>query len=99
MAAAEREELQQLASEILVDLVLCIERRVEPQRHRRRLRNGEHQARETAEGVIANDFVLRFEPRNVEDFRIAGGEVIVPEKRHSLFERTRGGGHSYDEPS
>ena len=95
VALAEREELHQLAREVLVGLVLVGADQVEERPHRGVLHHVGQQRRERAERAAAEDRVLAQHQRRV---LVARGEVVVPEEHHLLFQRPRGADHAVHPP-
>ena len=95
VALAEREELHQLAREVLVGLVLVGADQVEERPHRGVLHHVGQQRRERAERAAAEDRVLAQHQRRV---LVARGEVVVPEEHHLLFQRPRGADHPVHPP-
>ena len=94
VADAHREQFHDLAAEVLLRLRFRVRAAVEPHEHRRVLRDVQQDVAEVPERVVAQhldlaaDFrrILRRLRRHVA--RAFGGEVVVPEERHLLLERT-----------
>jgi hypothetical protein len=95
VALAEREELHQLAREVLVGLVLIGPDQVEERAHRRVLHDVAQQRGERPQRAAAEERVLAQQHRRVD---VARGEVVVPEEHHLLFQRPRGADHPVQPP-
>ncbi len=90
VAGAEAEQFQQFAAPVLVDrgaMVLVV---VEPEQHRRVLRDRHQQVAVVAHAALAEQLDLLEQLIVVVDLRVAGGEHAVPEQRHLFFERALG---------
>ena len=92
-AHAHREELQQLAAEVLVDRLAMVVVVVEPHDHRRVPRQLDQESPEVAEPVPAEHLDLVRQHLAVNDLRVARGEDAVPEERRLLSEGRPGGDH------
>jgi hypothetical protein len=104
-ADAHREELHQLAREVLLRPAANIEAPVEPDQHRRVPGDLEQQIAEVSDREFPEQLDLADDAVGVlaglggehaggfrrsegaVDFRVGGGEVVVPEERHLLLER------------
>ncbi len=89
MPFAEREELHQLAGEVLVGLLLAVLVVVEVAQHGRVADDRVGQRLEVADRVRPEQLVLQEHVIAVLDRPVARGEVAVPEQRHLLLERPR----------
>ena len=98
VADAHREQLEQLAAEVLVRVVLHVLPVVEVDEHRRVAHDGEQQAAEVAGGVLAQGPVLQVHLAGVADLDLRRREVVVPEEGHLLFQRARRGRHAVAPP-
>ena len=98
VAHAHREQLHDLAAEILVGRPLHVLPGVEEHQHRRVLRHAHQQFAETAGGEALKQRELAEHLAIVANLVAAGGEVAVPEQRHLLFERPVGRDHAVRPP-
>ena len=87
VAGAEAEQLQQLAAPVLVHRGAVVLVVVQPEDHRRVLRDLQQQVAIVAHAVAAEQLDLLQQLVVVVDLRVAGGEHAVPEQRHLLFQR------------
>src|SRR5216683_5345644 len=83
----EREELHQLAREVLVRPTLHVAVGIEPYEHRRILRNRECEVLEMADAERAKDLVLPEHELGYDDLVDRRREVAVPQQRHLLPQR------------
>jgi hypothetical protein len=86
MALAEREELHQLAREVLVGLLLAARRVVEIDQHRGVAGDRSEQLAEIAQRVPAQKLVLPVQKLRGAHLLQARYEVVVPEERHLFAE-------------
>ena len=98
VAFAEREELHQLAREVLVRAPAAVLVVVEVLQHRRVADDAAHEIGEVAGGVRAQERVLREHVVAVLDRAVAGREVPVPEERELLLERAARRDHLREPP-
>ena len=87
MPGAQREQLEELAGEVLVGLVLLAGSPVEPDEHGRVGDDRLEERGEAAQGVSSQRLVLPVHERDRLDLLVAGGEVAVPEEGQLLAER------------
>ena len=87
MPGAQGEELEELAGEVLVGLLLLAGRSVEPDEHGRIGDHGFEQRGEAAEGTSSQRFVLPVHESDRLHLLDAGREVAVPEEGQLLPER------------
>ena len=95
---AHREQLEQLAAEVLVGMRLDVLAVVEKDEHRRILEDPDQQIRQPARRVGAQHQILLQHHPVVADLVLSGREVPVPEQRQLLFERTRRREHAVRPP-
>ena len=93
VADAEREQFEQLAAPVFVGRALVVLVVVEPVNHGRVLRQHDQQVAVVARAVIAPHVDLRDQVIVVVHLGVAGGEDMVPEERHFLFQRALGVDH------
>ena len=99
VADPEREQLHQLAGEVLVRVALRILLGVEPDQERRVAEHRVQQPAERAAAERAQRLVLPPHQRQVVDLEVAGGEVVVPHQRQPLGQRIRAEEHAVDPPA
>ena len=87
MAGAQGEQLEELAGEVLVGLVLLAGAPVEPDEHGRVGDDRFQERGESAEGVGSQRLVLLVHQRDRLHLLVAGGEMPVPEEGELLAER------------
>ena len=87
MPGAQGEQLEELAGEVLVGLVLLAGPAVEPDEHGRVGDDRLQERGEAAQGVGPQRLVLPVHERDRLDLLVAGGEVAVPEEGELLAER------------
>ncbi len=87
MPDAQGEQLEELAGEVLVGLVLLAVAAVEPDQHGRVGDDGFQHGGEPAQGVRPQRLVLPVHQGDRLDLPVAGGEVAMPEQSHLLAER------------
>ena len=87
VAHAQRKQLHQLAGEVLVRLSAAIRVSVEPHQHRHIAGNVMQQLAKAAQGVAAEERVLRRHLRKRLHLGVRRGKVTVPEQRHLFDER------------
>ena len=93
VADAHREQLEQLAPEVLVDRAPVVVVVVQPHDHRGVPGELDEQRLEAAHAVAPEHPDLVAEHLAVGDLRVARREDAVPEQRHLLAQRVRGGRH------
>jgi hypothetical protein len=91
VADAHREELHDLAREVLVRCPLHVELRVEEIEHRGILRDLDREVAEVAGCMVLEERDLLEHLAVVADLVLVRREVAVPQQRHLLLERMRGG--------
>ena len=94
VAHAHREELEQLAAEVLVRVRLHVLAVVEIHQHGRVFENAHQQVAQPSRGAGPQHLVLPQHHPVVAHLGVAGGEVAVPEERELLLERPRRGEHA-----
>ena len=94
LAHAQGEQLEKLASVVLVDGLLVAEAVVEEENHRRVFGNLNQQVAEAAHTVLAEHFQLVVVGGVALHLAVGGAEDAVPEQHHLLFEL----GPGVDEP-
>ena len=85
-ARAEAEQLLQLAGVVLVDVPAAVRRAIEPQQHRRVVRDVDRQPLEVAQRVPAQERVLA-QHQLLRHAGLRGREPVVPDERHPLHQR------------
>src|SRR5690606_13635319 len=95
---AGREQLHELAREVLVRRVLLVRVVVEPHDHRGVPAHLEDEVLETSQAELPQGAVLLVHPLEGADLVDRRGEVIVEEERQLLDERTRRGPHPLEPP-
>ena len=98
VAHAHREELEQLAAEVLVGMRLDVLAVVEEHEHRRILQKADEQLAEISRRARAKHLVLPEHHPVVAHLVRAGREVAVPEQRELLLERPPGRHHAVRPP-
>ncbi|CAM2154859.1 hypothetical protein PT2222_310076 [Paraburkholderia tropica] len=86
---AEREQLHDLAREVLVRLALAIARAVEIEQHRRIFRHLVQHCREIAERVAPQERILLGHHLGLRHLVLTRREMVMPEQRHALRDRRR----------
>ena len=87
VADPHREQLEDLAAVVLVDRLRVVLVVVQPVDHGRIAREVEQERAEVREAVLAEHLDVADHRRGVLALGPAGGEDVVPEQRHLLFER------------
>ena len=95
-ASAQREQLEELAGEVLVRPFAMAGPAVEPDEHGRVGDHRVEQPGEAAERPFAERLDLRGQGGHAVDLRQAGGEVAVPEERQPLAERVAAEEHAIE---
>ncbi len=98
VALAEREELHQLATVVLVRRVLAVVRAGQPDQHRRVRGDRDEEPVEAPERVAAQQPVLGEHQLLRADAGVRGGEPVVPDECHPLDERTARPDHPVEPP-
>ena len=96
VAHAHREQLQQFAAPVFVDRAAVVAVVVQPENHRRIARQFHQQVAETAHPAFAEHRDLLRKFRRVVHFGVAGGEKLVPKKRHLFLQRPLRVNHPVD---
>ena len=95
---AQREELHQLAGVVLVRVPPRVLVAVEPEEHRRVVREREDQRLERAQRVRPHRLVLDEHPLLRADALVRGREPVVPDQRHPLDEGLVRADHPVEPP-
>ena len=99
VAHSHGEQLQQFAAPVLVYCVLVVVLVVQPDDHRRVLRELQQQPVESAHSVAPEHIHLVRQHPAVDDLREARGENAVPEQSHLLLQWSGGGYHAVQPPA
>ena len=89
----EGEELQKLPAPVFVNGPVMISVVVQPEDHGRRLCHLHQQVTESAQSVFTEDGNLAGHLRWIVHLGVAGGEQLMPEEGHLLFQRPLGVDH------
>ena len=95
---AEREELEELAREVLVRRLVAGAREVEPDLHRAVAHEGARERAEVAERVAAQRALLAHHQLDVADLVVRRRPVVVPVERHALDQRMPPAHHAVEPP-
>ena len=94
----EREELHQLAGQVLIGLAPGVIGRVQPDEQGRVAEHRPQERSERGPAERAQGLVLPPHQRHVVDLAVAGGEVAMPQEREALRQRVRAEEHAVDPP-
>ena len=97
-ADAHREALHELPGEVLVRVGLVVHAGVEPDQHRRVLRDRLGEGLERARAESAEELVLVVHEVGVADLLVRGGELLAHEKDELLPKRRVGHDHPVEPP-
>ena len=94
----EREQLEELAGEVLVGRLVAGARQVEPDLHRAVAHHGARQRAEVAQRVAAQRALLAHHQLDVADLVVGRRPVVVPVERHPLDQRMTAAHHAVEPP-
>ena len=95
---AEREQLEELAREVLVRRLVARAGEVEPDLHRAVAHHRARERAEVAERVAAQRALLAHHQLDVADLVVRGRPVVVPVERHALDQRMPAAHHAVEPP-
>ena len=98
VVGAEREELEELAREVLVGRIVGRAREVEPDLHRTVAHQRARERAEIAERVAAQRALLTHHQLDVADLAVRCRPVVVPVERHALDQRMPAAHHAIKPP-
>ena len=98
VVGAQREQLEELASEVLVRRLVARAGEVEPDLHRAVAHHRARQRAEVAERVAAQRALLAHHQLDVADLVVRGRPVVVPVEGHALDQRMAAAHHAVEPP-
>ena len=95
---AQREQLEELAREVLVGRLVARARQVEPDLHRAVAHHRARERAEVAERVAPQRALLAHHQLDVADLVVRRRPVVVPVERHALDQRMAAAHHAVEPP-